>query len=274
MSLSAIRLAYSGGRGVQGNTEPLWICSCGVCVCAVKEVCVLWRSVCAVKEVCVLWRCVLWRSVCCEGLCVLWRSVGCEGVCATKEGCNVKKNNLFSTCFDKQWMVNCNNGLWKDKIVCVYMDTSCKQTTHSRYLFPPYKSTFTYNERWTWDIISGVTPWLFIKTLRLKVTRFSWWDTNGQNCSGILPHEGEAEATVNGWCYLNKSSWVAIFFDSLVSTSIASLPHPPNTSTTKGMHDHHLRAHASSFLECLASSPISAAWPQVWAASCKNCKFQ
>ena len=40
-----------------------------------------------------------------------------------------------------------------------------------------------------------------------------------------------------------RHSWVAIFFDSLDSTLIASLPHPPNTSTTKGMHDHPLRAH-------------------------------
>ena len=37
--------------------------------------------------------------------------------------------------------------------------------------------------------------------------------------------------------------------DMVKSTLIASLPHPPNTSTTKGMHDHPLRAHA------LVSSP-------------------
>ena len=34
--------------------------------------------------------------------------------------------------------------------------------------------------------------------LRFKVTRCSWWDTSGQNCPGILPHEDEAKATVNG----------------------------------------------------------------------------
>ena len=50
---------------------------------------------------------------------------------------------------------------------------------------------------------------------------------------------------------------VATFLDMVKSALIASLPHPPNTSTTKGMHDHPLRAHASSFLdhECLAFSP-------------------
>ena len=40
-----------------------------------------------------------------------------------------------------------------------------------------------------------------------------------------------------------RHSWVAIFFDSLDSTSKASLPQPPNTSTTKGMQDHPLKAH-------------------------------
>ena len=57
---------------------------------------------------------------------------------------------------------------------------------------------------------------------------------------------------------------VNFFFLGIVeSTLIVSLPHPLSTSTSKGMYDHPLRAHASSFLECLASSPISATWPQV-----------
>jgi hypothetical protein len=29
-------------------------------------------------------------------------------------------------------------------------------------------------------------------------TKCGWWDTSGQHCPGILPHEGEAEATVHG----------------------------------------------------------------------------
>ena len=35
---------------------------------------------------------------------------------------------------------------------------------------------------------------------------------------------------------------VATFLDMVKSTFIASLPHPPNTSTTKEMHDNPLRA--------------------------------
>ena len=32
---------------------------------------------------------------------------------------------------------------------------------------------------------------------QLKVTASVWRDTSGQNCPGILPHEGEAEATLD-----------------------------------------------------------------------------
>ena len=40
---------------------------------------------------------------------------------------------------------------------------------------------------------------MHIKALRqLKVTTCGWWDTSGQHCPDILPHEGEAEATVHG----------------------------------------------------------------------------
>lgn len=28
---------------------------------------------------------------------------------------------------------------------------------------------------------------------------YGWWDTSGQHCPSILAHEGEAEATINGW---------------------------------------------------------------------------
>ena len=34
---------------------------------------------------------------------------------------------------------------------------------------------------------------MHIKVLQLKVTRCGWWDTSGQHCPGILPHEGEAK---------------------------------------------------------------------------------
>ena len=55
--------------------------------------------------------------------------------------------------------------------------------------------------------------------------------------------------------FRGRHSCVATFLDMAKSTLIASLPHPPNFYNQR-MHDHPLRAHASSFLECLPSSPI------------------
>ena len=46
--------------------------------------------------------------------------------------------------------------------------------------------------------------------------------------------------------FRSRHRCVATFLDMVKSTLIASMPHPPNTSTTKGMHDHPLRADASS----------------------------
>ena len=55
--------------------------------------------------------------------------------------------------------------------------------------------------------------------------------------------------------FAGRHRWGATFLEIVENTSTASLPHPPNTSTTKGTHDHSLRALASSFLECFTSSP-------------------
>ena len=40
---------------------------------------------------------------------------------------------------------------------------------------------------------------MHIKAQQLKVMHKMWLgDTSGQHCPGILPHEGEADATVHG----------------------------------------------------------------------------
>ena len=45
--------------------------------------------------------------------------------------------------------------------------------------------------------------------------------------------------------FAGRHRWGATFLEIVENTSTASLPRPPNTSTTKGIHDHSPGTHHS-----------------------------